>query len=505
LKTAKRITLSAVAILTTAAIVFVCRAQEELRTWTDSSGKYKIKAEFVEVDGDDVVLNKEEGGEARIPLSRLSKADQKWISNLLNPQSAEVTANNVDKAQKADTNAQFISTDWPRWRGVNNDAISVETGLLKSWPQDGPPLMWSTDGLGDGFSSVAIFEEKLYTMGRKDGQTKLICRSLDGGAPIWETNVGEGDRPNCTPTVDPASKLVFGISHAGDLLCADAETGKEVWRKNFDRDFGGSMMSGWGYSESPLVDGDLLICTPGSDKAVMAALEKRTGKVVWTAPMEGGRAGYASPVISYGGGVKQYVTLVGKGLISVRAENGEPLWHYPRIANGTANIPTPIVKDDYIFTSSGYNDGGTALLRLKKSGSGVRFEEVYYLPNNKLQNHHGGMVLIGDYVYMGHGHNEGKPVCVELKTGKIVWGPVRGPGGNSAAVVAADGKLYFRYQDGQMGLIDANSQGYQLDGSFRIKTVHGESWAHPVISNKRLYLRDQNDLHCYDIAAESAK
>jgi len=469
------------------------------RTWTDNTGQHKIQAELVEVANGVAKLKKKDGTIVEVPLEKLSKTDQRWIEN--NQETDE--AADDGKLTSAVANVNTDSRDWPRWRGQNNDGISTETGLLKSWPEAGPPLVWTASGLGSGYSSVAVSNGKIYTMGNKDGGIKLICLSAEDGSKLWQSAVGGGSDPNCTPTVDAEAKLVFALSHAGDLLCANAETGEEVWRKNFGRDFEGRMMSGWGYSESPLVDGDHLIVTPGSDKAVMAALNKKTGDVVWATPMQGGSAGYASPVISYGGGVKQYVTLVGQGLIGVAADDGRPLWHYKKIANGTANVPTPLVKDDYVFDSSGYGDGGSALLKLRKSGrNGVDYQEVYYKKSNELQNHHGGMVLIGDYVYMGHGHNNGLPVCFELKTGKVKWGPERGPGNNSAAIVAADGQLYFRYQDGIMGLIAATPKGYELNGSFKIKTRNGESWPHPVIADKKLYLRDQDVLHCYNIAAQ---
>jgi outer membrane protein assembly factor BamB len=203
-------------------------------------------------------------------------------------------------------------------------------------------------------------------------------------------------------------------------------------------------------------------------------------------------------VISRGAGVKQYVQLVGRGVIGVRAADGQTLWTYNQVANGTANIPTPIVKDDYVFCSTGYGTGA-ALLKLVKSGEGVDAEEVYFIPGNKLQNHHGGMILLGDYLYMGNKHNNGFPVCIKLLTGEIVWEPGRGPGSGSAAILYADGNLYFRYEDGTMALIGAQPDEYQLKGHFKLASINGKSWPHPVIAGGRLYLRDQDVLMCYDI------
>jgi outer membrane protein assembly factor BamB len=464
----------------------------QFKTWKYADGRTSpIRAKYAgSTDTVIKVQRQDNGAIVELPIAQLAPAELAYVKALLAPPPAA-------KGAAAGGNAG----DWPRWRGPVGDGISKETGLLDDWNTNPPALLWSAKGFGSGMSSVAVSNGKIYTMGNKGG-TQLICADEKDGNILWSAKLpGGGDDPNCTPTVDPQVKLVFALGKNGDLLCADAETGKEVWTKSFSSDFGGKMMSGWGYSESPLVDGDRLIVTPGGDQAVMAALDKRTGKVIWQTAKDGlGGAGYASPVISNGGGVKQYLTLVGRGLISVDAKDGKFLWHYDRIANGTANIPTPLVSGDHVFASTGYNDGGTGLLKLKRSGAGVAFDEVYYKKNNVLQNHHGGMVMIGDYIYMGHGHNNGFPVCVEWKTGDIKWGPDRGPGKESAALLAADGDLYFRYQDGTMALIEASPAKRTDKGSFKIATRARESWPHPVIAHKKLYLRDQDHLHCYDLA-----
>ena len=398
--------------------------------------------------------------------------------------------------------------EWSRWRGPNGDGLSAETGLLREWPAEGPPLVWQAKGFGSGYASVAISAGKVFTLGKKDGQTHLIAADVKDGNVLWSTPIGDsGGNPNCTPTVD--GNLVFGLSNGGDLACVNAKTGKLLWNKHLVRDLGGRMMSGWGYSESPLVDGDRLICTPGGNDSLLAALDKRTGEPIWQTKVDqplgdrgGDGAGYASIVISHGAGVKQYITLVGRGIVSVDAASGKLLWSYNDVANGTANIPTPIVSGDYVFCSSGYGTG-SALLKLSKDGRGVKAQEQYFLDANELENHHGGMILKDGYVFCGHQHNEGFPICVEMKSGEIVWGGnKRGPGGGSAAVAYADGHFYFRYQDGIMALIEANPREYKLKGKFKIKTHNDNSWPHPVIAGGKLYLRDQDDLLCYDIKAK---
>ncbi len=399
------------------------------------------------------------------------------------------------------------SGSWPSWRGVHRDAVSSETGLLDSWPAEGPPLKWKADGLGGGYSSVAIDSGRIFTMGKLKDGCNVLALNFANGRRLWALRTGDGD-PNSTPTVD--GDRVYALDRDGTLVCLDVSSGRLIWDKSLTRDFGGRMMSGWGFSESPLVDGDRLLCTPGVKDALIVALDKKTGKTIWKAqaPASLGTngtdgAGYSSIVISNGGGVKQYVQIVGRGLVSVRAEDGKLLWNYNRIANATANIPTPLVKDDYVFASTGYG-AGAALLQLSKSAEGVSAKEVYFLNGGKMQNHHGGMVLVGDYVYCGNGHNAGFPVCLELKTGKFAWEGGRGPGQGSAAVIEADGNLYFRYQNGVMALIGANPKKYILKGKFETATKNGEGWPHPVIVDRQLFLRDQDALLCYDIAKKGS-
>ncbi len=393
--------------------------------------------------------------------------------------------------------------DWSRWRGANGDGISCETGLLTEWPAEGPPLVWRAKGLGSGYSTVAVTGGKVFTLGDKDGKSHLVCLKADDGSIVWTTPIGGGGGPNSTPTVD--SDLVFGVSKGGDMACCKVEGGSLVWSKSYERDFQGPKPI-WGFSESLLVDGEKLVCTPGGTRALLAALDKRTGKTIWTTAasdeLQNGRgqggAGYASIVVSHAGGVRQYVTLVGKGAVGVDAASGKLLWSYNGVANDTAVIPTPIVWGDFVFCSSGYGTG-SALLKLSRSRTGLDAQEVYFLAANKMQNHHGGMIEKDGFIYCGTGHNEGFPLCIDGRTGKDAWRVGRGAGSGSAAIAYADGHLYFRYQNGTMALIEANPRAYKLKGSFQIASHNGESWPHPVIAGGKLYLRDQDELLCYDV------
>jgi outer membrane protein assembly factor BamB len=398
--------------------------------------------------------------------------------------------------------------DWPCWRGANRDNITKESGLLDQWRGEGPPLAWTASNLGRGFSSVSIAGGRIFTMGDRQDRQFVIALDLATGKQLWSTPIGDAWEPSgyagprCTPTVDGAYVYVLGPH--GDLVCLTADNGKEVWRHSMQRDFGGRMHSGWGYSESPLVDGRKLVCTPGGPEAGIVALDKKTGREMWRAafgslgPAGGDGAAYSSIVVSNGAGVRQYVQLVGRGVVGVDAENGEFLWGYNRVANGTANIPTPLVNGDYVFCSSGYG-AGAALLKLVADGNGVNAHEVYFLDGKTFQNHHGGMIMLGDYIYAGHGHNRGAPTCLEWKTGKIVWRHNRGPGTGSSAVAYADGNLYFRFQNGLMALIAATPDEYREKGTFQIPHVEQPSWSHPVIAGGKLYLREQDALYCYDV------
>lgn len=409
----------------------------------------------------------------------------------------------------------FASTpalaDWPQFRGVNRDAQSAEKGLLQQWPTGGPKLAWQASGLGGGYSSVSIQNGRLFTMGDIGADQFVIALSLDTKAILWKTKIGPAwteDRyagPRGTPTADGA--LVYAIGTEGDLMAIEAATGKVRWQKSLPRDFSGSVMSSWKWAESPLVDGDRLVVTPGASNALLVCLDKATGKEIWrtqagpmgTAGRDG--AGYSSIVISNGAGVKQYVQLMGRGVVGVRASDGKFLWNYNKVANDVANISTPLVSGDYVFAATGYQTG-SGLVKLTKAGDGVAATEQYFLDGRTFQNHHGGMVLVGGHIYAGQGHRMGLPICVELATGRKVWGgDVRNEGKGSAAIAYADSHLIFRYENGVVVLIEATPAGYKEKGQFEIPGASPLNWPYPAIADGKLFLRDQDRLLVYDIKA----
>jgi outer membrane protein assembly factor BamB len=396
------------------------------------------------------------------------------------------------------------ANDWPQWHGPKRDAICTETGLLKTWPKDGPPIVWKAKQLGGGYSAPSIAAGVIYGMSYRKGDEVVWALKESDGSPLWTQRIadpgkaGYNEGPRCTPTVD--GDFVYALGVSGELACLNTKDGKIVWHKNFTSDFGGKVPR-WGYSESPLIDGDNLICTPGGNNSTLIALNKMTGAVVWKCAVPGGDgAAYSSIVISEAAGTRQYVALLGRGIVGVRAKDGKFLWRYNRVANGTANIPTPIVEGNYVFCSTGYGTG-SALLELKADGDSVKVNEKYFLGGKELQNHHGGLVHVGDYVYGGHGHGDGIPICLDMMKGKFAWHEERGlTKKGSAAVLYADGMLYFHYQDGLMALVEATPKAFKKVSSFQLPDKSGKnSWSHPVIANGRMYVRDQDTLLCFDV------
>lgn len=401
---------------------------------------------------------------------------------------------------------QASAGDWPQWRGPRRNAQSQEKLASHNWEEAAPKHLWTVDGFGNGFSSVAVQDGRLFTVGNfEDGQAVVAANAGDGSI-VWKSAVTdaapkhsyEGSR--CTPTV--AGEMLYVVTSNGAIACLRSADGEIVWKRDF-RDWGGQMMSGWGYSESPLVDGDRVLCTPGGSDAMVVCLNRMTGEEVWSCkasiPGDAGKdgAGYSSIVTSNALGIPQYVQLVGRGLLGIDAATGKQLWSYNRVANRVANISTPIVEGNFIFASTSYKTGA-ALVELQRTAAGIVVEEKYFLEGEVFNNHHGGMILLDGHIFAGHQQNQGFPTCVRMSDGEIVWGgKLRGPGKGSAAVLLIDGHLIFRYEDGLVALIQATSSGYQLKGSFEPDYQEGKSWAHPVVVNGKLYLREQNRLMCY--------
>jgi len=404
--------------------------------------------------------------------------------------------------------ASLQASDWPQWRGPDRNAQSDEKLASTDWTGHPPKLLWTVAGFGEGYASVAVVDGVLYTLGNTGEGQAVIAAKADDGSILWKKVITEADPKHshegarCTPSID--GDRLYVVTSDGSIACLKSATGDIVWQRPFS-DWNGTMMSQWGYSESPLVDGERVLCTPGGQDALVVCLNKMTGEQIWACKpsFEGSAgkdgAGYSSIVVSTALGIKQYVQLTGKGLIGMKADDGTQLWTYNRVANGVANIATPIIDGNLVFASTSYKTGA-CLVELKKQGDLVVAEEKYFLEGNVFNNHHGGMVLIDGHIYAGHQQNEGFPTCINMATGDIVWGgKLRGAGKGSAAVLSIDGHLIFRYQNGTVALIEATPAEYVLKGSFEPDFQKGNSWAHPVVVGGKLYLREQDKLMCYQV------
>lgn len=399
------------------------------------------------------------------------------------------------------TVATASSGHWPQWRGPDRTDVSKETGLLKSWPEGGPKRAWLFENAGLGYAGYAIVGGKLFTMGVRDGGEQLIAVDAKEGKELWSARMGEtlkndwGDGPRGTPSVD--GDRVYAMSGRGNLICASAADGKIVWQHTM-KEFGGGTPD-WGYTESVLVDGDKVVCTPGGRKGALVALDKKTGELVWQSKDFTDPAHYSSIIAAQHGGKRQYIQLTEKHVVGISAEDGKLLWSsdWP---GSTAVIPTPIFSDGHVYVTAGYGAG----CKLIKLGPTNEASEVYF--NKEMINHHGGVVLVDGHLY---GHSD-RPVngwlCQNFKTGQQVWLEKDALG--KGAVTYADGMLYcLAEKDGTVALVEASPKGWKEHGRFKLaaqttqRNPKGRIWTHPVVTGGRLYLRDQELLSCYDVKA----
>jgi outer membrane protein assembly factor BamB len=392
------------------------------------------------------------------------------------------------------------ASDWPQWRGPERDGISQERGLLKEWPAEGPKLLWQVNDIGDGYSTPAVVGKRIYLMSNRGMENEFVqALSADDGKPVWTTRVGNVGNPNqnppypkarSTPTVD--GNFIYVLGSDGDLASLEAKSGKIRWQKSIRKEFGGQPGE-WAYAESPLIDGDLLVVTPGGAEATMVALNKKTGALIWKSAVPGGDpAGYASAIVVQANGRKQYVQCLSKGMVGVDAKTGEFLWRNKEVAKGPAQYFTPVARREHVY--------GGVLIRVKSEGA----EQVYF--TRGLPNGIGGAVLVGETLY---GTEVGQNlVAAEFTTGKVKW---QDKSFGWASLAYADGHLYLHGINGELALVEANPEAYRIKGRFTPpaqpkKKQAGPfpegAFAYPVIANGRLYIRDLGTLWAYDIKAK---
>jgi outer membrane protein assembly factor BamB len=406
-------------------------------------------------------------------------------------------------------NLAVSTSDWSQWRGPERNGISKETGLLKQWPEGGPKLLWQLNDIGDGYSTPAVVGTRLYVMSNRGYENEFVqALSTKDGKLIWTTRVGAVGSPQAflyakarsTPTVD--GDFIYALGSDGDLACLETKSGRVRWQKNIKKEFGGQPGI-WAYAESPLVDGDVVVVTPGGAQATIVALNKKTGEVIWKSAAPGGDpAAYASAIVVQAGGRKQYVQFLSKGIIGVDAKTGAFLWRYKEVVKGMAQIPTPIARDGYVY--GGAMNVGGGLVRLKPDSGGVVAEQVYFVRG--LPNGIGGAVLVGAYLYGTEDAKE-RLVAVEFTTGKVMW---QTESLGIGSIAYADGFLYIHGAKGDVALVEATPEGYREKGRFtpptqptrnKLGPFPEKAWTYPVIANGRLYIRDVGTLWAYDIKA----
>jgi outer membrane protein assembly factor BamB len=381
--------------------------------------------------------------------------------------------------------------DWPQWRGPNRDGRSAETGLLKAWPAGGPPLAWRATGAGEGYSSFATSQGRLYTLGARGGTEYVVAFDAASGKRLWETAHGtrfcndRGDGPRATPTIEGDRVYAFGAS--GDLSVLDAASGKVHWTVNVLKQYRGSNIQ-WGLSESPLVLQDRILVNAGG---TIVALKKTDGSSIWTT--EGDDAGYSSAVVQKTGNVSQAIYFTSSRVIGVDVNTGRQLWNYGTVANRVANIATPVVRGNRVFVSSDYGTG-SALLELTPSGNNVAVREVYF--TRQMKNHHATSILVGEHLY---GFDSAILTSMKFDTGEVAW---QNRSVGKGSLTFADDRLYLFSENGIVGLAEASPTAYREHGRFELKTGRLPTWSHPVVSGGKLFLRDQDAIYAYDVKAK---
>jgi outer membrane protein assembly factor BamB len=381
--------------------------------------------------------------------------------------------------------------EWFQWRGPNRDGHSAETGLLKEWPAGGPPQVWRTTGAGTGFSSFSSSNGRLFTLGSRGSTEHVIAFDAASGKRLWEAPNGQrfrnemGDGPRSTPTIE--GDRVYAFGGTGELACLDAASGKKIWGVSVVQAFGGNTPY-WGYSESPLIVGDRIILNAGGRRASIVAINKLDGKTLWQNHSDD--AGYSSPMLLRTGSLQQVVFFTGQRALAVDPRDGRLLWTYSRASNNTANVATPVVRGNRVFFSSGYGTGA-ALVEVRAAGNIASAQEIYF--TRDMRNHHASSVVVGDHIY---GFSDSILTALKFDTGEMAW---RDRSVGKGSIIYADQRLYLYSEQGTVGLAEATPTAYRERGRFSIAQSGPPTWSHPIITNGKLIIRDQDTVYAYDV------
>ena len=414
------------------------------------------------------------------------------------------------------TGMNLFAQDWPQWRGAQRDGVLKKADINLDWTAKKPPLAWTFNQAGSGYSAPTIAGTTLYVLGGADGKDFAIAIDVQTGKQKWKQDLGDlfvearGNGGYGSITVD-GDKLYF-IRSGGQIHCLSATDGKMIWQKDFIKDLGGRRMANWGFSESPLVDGNLVICTPGGDAGTIIALDKNTGNTVWRSKEWTDPSGYSSVIVAEVDGIRQYIQHANKGVAGVSAKDGKLLWKvdnptYSAGRGASAVIPTPIFQDNIVYITNGYNCGNMGI-KLTREGDNIKAESIY--ANRNLENQHGGVVLINGYIY-GHSERASTPgdswVCQNFKNGEIVWSKSTQEAGiGKGSIIGVNDRLIcFDMQRGTVAVIAASPDGWKEFGRIEIperttiQTMDNHLWTHPVIANDKLFIRDHDLLFCFDL------
>ena len=400
--------------------------------------------------------------------------------------------------------ASVSAADWPQFHGPNRDNKSTDKGLLKTWPEGGPSRIWEAAGIGEGYSTVAIVGKRIYTTGEIDGDCIITALDTDG-KKVWTRKNGkawDGSYPGTRSTPTITDGLLYHLSGIGNLICLKPDTGKMVWSTNILEEFDGRKPI-WGLAESPLVIGDMVICTPGGEEVSMVALDRKTGKLVWKCTGAGDKPGYASPILIEYQGLKQIATAMSESIVGVRASDGKLLWRYPHKVYADENITTPIFHNGFLIVS-GCVRKGTTSLKLQVSGDECSVEQHWL--NRTLDNKQGGIVLHDGRLY-GYAETQGRTapwMCIDFKSGETIFQSASLESSykyKNGCLTYADGMFYLYADNGNMCLAKPTDEGFEVAGRLNIDYPGTRpTWAHPVVFGGRLYIRYGDKLGAYDVA-----
>ena len=420
----------------------------------------------------------------------------------------------------AENQARLVASPelgWPQWRGPRRDGICDETGLLPAWPGGGPKLLWKSSNLGKGYSAPILAGGRIYVTGDTDDELRLFALDMEGRT-LWQSANGRAWRtpyPGARASVTYSDGRLYHMNAHGRVACFDAATGEELWGFTMFERFGGKNIT-WATSENLLVDGDRVIVTPGGTQALMAALDKKTGATVWQSePLRLGPApsaahervsepegdtdscSYASPILVEQGGLRQIISCSLRHVFSVNADNGRLLWTRPLVTRYSVIAATPVLVGNAVFVTAPDNDIGGRLYGFAPQDDGLQINTLWTTP---LDTCHGGLIFRDGTLY-GSWYRRGKGwAALDAATGATRYQTSSLPQGS---VLFADGRLYCLGQDGEMALINPTPDGFQFTGRFRLVPERkSDAWTHPVIHDKRLYLRYHDTLFCYDVQAQ---